>query len=268
MAAHSSLITWKIKVLQTGTFPLRVVSSTGQAQSKTISIRRPEGTPPPRLTFDLSGSYEPGQEFMVGARLESSDMAGVLDRAGPVVARSPDRATVTSTPTLILPPGLSQVGEPYLKAQAAGDGKGTVGVAVWKVKVLQLGTFPVRVEWNDVAKTKTLSITRPETPMGGYVTMALAPPFAPGKAFTVIATITKPFPGQTLTLQLPPGLHLLAGQEVRSLESGVLPLDSELRTPDARFPITWQVYVDQPGTYPLRLISSGGQTLRKTIIIE
>jgi len=242
LGAHSSIVSWKVKVLQTGTFPLKVLSSTGLSQMKTISITRPEGQPPPRLTVDLSGSFEPGQEFMVGARLASTG-------PGPQLP-----------PVLTLPQGLSQGAGPIVKSQASADGKGSVNVAVWKVKVLQPGKHPVRVEWNGAAITKTLSIVKPEVTTGGYVTMTLKQPLAPGKAFTVIGTVINPLPGQTLTLQLPPGLRL-AGKEGEQ----AVPVE---RVKDRATVIDWQVMVDQPGTYPMRLVSSTGVTLKKTIIIE
>src|SRR5439155_10991181 len=89
-ANSTSLVTWKVKVVNTGTFPLKVVSSNGLSQSKTISIARPESEPERRLSMDLTGSFEPGQEFYVKARLEDQG-------AGKV-----------PTPKLTLPTGLTE----------------------------------------------------------------------------------------------------------------------------------------------------------------
>jgi hypothetical protein len=239
--ALSSIVSWKVKVLQTGTFPLKVVSSNGLVQARTISIARPEGAPEPRLAVDLSGSFEPGQEFTVQATL--------VDGAKSVAADSP---------VLTLPAGLTQSSGPLLKPPASADPKESAQVAAWKVKVLEPGKYSVRVEWGGAATTKTLTIVRPETPAGGYFTMTLGPPFAPGKSFTVTATVSDPIPGQTLRLQLPAGLRLVAGNE----EMPVVPAG------DAPAVVRWEVFVYQPGTYPLRLISSGGVTLRKTIAVE
>jgi hypothetical protein len=72
--------------------------------------------------------------------------------------------------------------------------------------VVDAGKHPVRVEWGEAALTKVVSIVRPEIPTGGYVSMRLEPPFAPGKAFGVTAIVSDPLPGQTLTLELPTGL--------------------------------------------------------------
>jgi hypothetical protein len=236
--AASSIVTWKVKVLDTGNFPLRVVSSNGLAQAKTISIARPDGGAELRLKVDLSGSFEPGQEFTVTAR--------------------PSGPEAQSKPVLTLPAGLSQCEGPFLKSNSAADSKVPGTLATWLVKVLQPGTYPVRVEWGGAATTKTLSIVRPENPSGGYVTMALGPPFAPGQAFTVTANVSEPVAGQMLKLQLPPGLRFVAGSE----EMPVVPV------PDAATSIVWKVLVYQPGVYPLRLLSSTGLALKKTITIE
>jgi hypothetical protein len=238
--APSSIVTWKVKVLETGTFPLKVASSNGLCQAKTISIGRPEGTPELRLTLDVAGSFEPGQECTVEAKLASSGTAPQAE------------------PTLKLPPGLGAVGGPLLNPLPASEGKGSVTVATWKVKVKELGTHTVRVEWSGAAAAKTLNIARPSTPSGGYVAMALSPPFAPGKAFTVTAAVSNPLPGQTLTLPMPAGLRLLSGMETMPVELAQ----------DSTTVVTWHVLVEQPGTYPLRLVSSAGQTLKKTITIE
>ena len=87
--AATSIVTWKVKVLETGIFPLKVVSSTGLSQAKTISIARPEGTPELRLTVDLTGSFEPGQEFVSGPSWH------------------PPAKYSASTPVLTLPAGLT-----------------------------------------------------------------------------------------------------------------------------------------------------------------
>jgi hypothetical protein len=233
----SSIVTWKVKVLNTGSFPLRVVSSNGAVQAKTISIARPEHPQVPRLKVDLDGSFEPGEEFKVTANLSGPD--------------------AQSLPVLTLPTGLNQMTGPILKTAAGGKGSGNA--ATWTVKVLQPGTYPVRVAWNGAATTKTISIVRPEYPSGGYVALALCPPFASGQAFTVTASVSDPVPGQTLKLLLPSGLRLVAGME----ETAIVP------APDGEGVVAeWKVMVYHPGSYPVRLLSSTGQTLKKTIIIE
>jgi len=88
--------------------------------------------------------------------------------------------------------------------------------------------------------------------------MALVPPFAPGKAFTVTATVTDPLPDQTLTLVLPADLRLVEGTAVTTVPRPVGPTSQ----------VAWKVMVDKPGTFPIRVQSSSGLILKKTIKIE
>jgi len=145
-AGNTSIVTWKVKVLQTGTFPLKVVSNNGASQSKTISIARQEAEAEARLKMDLAGSFEPGQEFAVTANL-----------FWPGAGAAP-------SPQLTLPAGLVETAGPAYKNTPDPDRKGTLIEATWKVKVQEPGTFPVRVGWHGMAVTKTLSIVRPEAP--------------------------------------------------------------------------------------------------------
>jgi hypothetical protein len=236
---NTSIVTWKIKVGQTGTFPLKVTSSNGLSQTKTISIARDEGEGERRLKVDLTGSFEPGQEFTLKARLESSGAAAVPE------------------PKLTLPTGLVASGGPDFSKPAV-DGVSSVREASWKIKVVAPGKYPIRVDWHGAATTKTISIIRPEPSAAGYVTMALAPPFAPGQAFTVAATVFDPVPGQLLTLLLPANLRLVEGFETMPV----------LATEEPSSVIKWKVMVDKPGTFKLRVQSTTGLTLKKTITIE
>jgi hypothetical protein len=239
--AANSIVSWKVKVLQTGTFPLKVTSSTGISQSRTITIARPEGAPDAHLTMNLIGSsFEPGTDFFVEAKLTWSG------------------TTNPSPPKLTLPKGLGQSGAPESTSQPLKDAKGTLHTARWKVQVLEPGTHPIRVEWQGVAVTKTLTLTRPETALGGYVSMEVKTPAGPGKPFTVTASVTDPVPGQTLTLELPDGLRLVEGKEVTPVVKAGGPTTV----------VNWKVMVDRTGTYPLRLVSSTGVTLKKTITLE
>jgi hypothetical protein len=237
---NTSIVTWKVKVLQTGTFPIKVVSSTGQTQARTISIARAEAEAESKLTVQLSGSYEPGTEFTVEAKLTSGPQPPAL--------------------MLTLPKDcLQQIGEPTSEAAPSADKKETVTVTRWKVKVIETGKHSVRVEAaNGLAVTKTLNIVRPAAATGGDVKLAVDGPFALKKAFTVKAAVTEPLPNQTLTLTLPPGLRLEQGQEKMAVPT----------TKESPSVITWKVMVDKPGTYPLRVESSTGVTLKKEITID
>jgi hypothetical protein len=236
---NTSVVTWKVKVMQTGTFPLKVVSSTGQAQARTITIARGEAEPEAKLTVHLAGAYEPGKEFTVEAKLVSGPQPPAL--------------------ALKLPSALMQLGDPTSEATPSADKKETVTVTRWKVKVLETGKHAVRVEAaNGLAVTKTLSIVRSAVPTGGDVSVALEPPFAPGKVFTLKATVKEPLPGQTLTFTLPPGLSFVEGEEKMPVAAGKEPTTL----------VTWKVKVGKAGTFPLRVESSNGIVLKKTISIE
>ncbi len=65
----TSVVTWQVKVLQEGEFKVRVVSSTGIAQSKTITIGRGELPDPGKLIMKLVGPFEPGKAFAVEAEV-------------------------------------------------------------------------------------------------------------------------------------------------------------------------------------------------------
>src|SRR5262249_50052149 len=155
---NTSIVTWKVKVLQTGTFPLRVVSSNGASQAKTISIARPDAEPERRLQVNVSGSFEPGQEVTVHASIPS---AGVM----------------VDDPDLALPAGLSRTSGPVVKNTPLPDAKGSLHEATWNVRVEQPGDYPVRVSWEGAAITKKITIVRPDalTPRGGDVPTDLVP---------------------------------------------------------------------------------------------
>jgi predicted secreted protein len=238
--AGTSIVTWKVRVLQTGTFPVKVASSNGLVTTKTISIARPEGAPEMRLNLDLTGSFEPGQEFTAVAKLTAGDPAP------------------RDLPTLTLPEGLIATYGPSLKVQPQPDGKGTSSFATWKVKVVTPGTYAIRVGWAGPVVTKTLAIEQPLTTGGGYVAMRLDPPFEPRKAFSVTATVTDPLDGQTLSLLLPSGLRMVEGSETTPV----------VKSGEAKATASWKVLVEKPGSFPLRLHSSTGMLLKKTVVIE
>jgi hypothetical protein len=237
---NTTIVTWKVKVLQTGTFPLKVVSNTGQTQTRTISIARAEAEPESKLTVHLSGSFEPGTEFTVEAKLTSGPQPPAL-----LLTLPKDR--------------IVQIGEPTSEVTPSADKKETVTITRWKVKVIETGKHSVRVEaTNGLAVTKTVTIVRTAAPTGGDVKLALDGPFAPQKAFTVKAMVAEPLPNQTLTLILPPGLRLEQGKDKMAVPA----------TKESASVVTWKVMVDKPGTYPLGVESSTGITLKKKITID
>ncbi len=224
-----------MKVLRTGEFPLRVKSSTGAVQSKTISIARPDGATG-KLALELAGSFGPGQVFDVLAKVTDPVPKQML--------------------TLHLPAGLEraqgQANEPV------PDANGKVSTVLWKVKVQKPGKYAVRVSSSTgLAQTKTLTIIQPDGGAGRF-NLLLGGDFAPGKVFTVSAQVFKPLPGQTLTLVLPDNLQRVAGQEKE-----LIPAAGN----DDQSTVAWKVQVAEPGKFPVRVQSSTGESQKKTITI-
>lgn len=237
--SNASIVTWKVKVLKTGSFPIKVVSSNGQSQARTINIARTEPEAASKLTVQLNGDFEPGKEFSVEAKLVSGPQPPAL--------------------VLKIPAGLMQTAGPTVDTVPSDDKKETVTTARWKVKVVEAGKYPVRVEGdNGLAVTKTLAIVQRAAPSGGFVSIALAPPFAPGKAFTLTASVVQALEGQKLTFALPPGLRFVEGQEKMAVP----------RSRRALSVVSWKVMVEKPGAFPLRVESSTGMAVKKTITIE
>ncbi len=242
-APPTSVVTWNTKVLQTGEFRIKVRSSTGVSQSKTITIARPEGPTGGKLAMELlAASFEPGQTFTV---------------VGSVTAPVPNQ-----TLTLNLPKGLERVEGPEtapVPPPPDGNKDGTSTLR-WKVRVLEPGKFPVRlISSTGVARTKTLTILRPGE-NGGRFALTLGGDFAPGKIFSVTAVVTEPVAGQKLTLRLPARLQLADGAETQLVPPA--PEKGGIAS------VTWKVKVPQPGKFPLRVESSTGVVQKKTITIE
>jgi hypothetical protein len=231
----TSVVTWKVKVLRTGEFRLCVRSSTGLAQSKTISIQQGEALDPGRLALKLVPPFEPGKAFAVEA-----------DATGP----APDQKL-----RLELPDGVERVaGEEEQVVAKAGDGE-TKQVR-WKVKVKEVGVYRIGVRSSTgIGRAKTLTIVK--TDAGGDVRVALQGDIEPGKAFSVLAKVEKPAPDQKLTLLLPDELERVGGDETQP----VPPDKKEAAT------ILWKVKVLKTGKYTLRVRSSTGVTYPKTITL-
>jgi hypothetical protein len=98
--------------------------------------------------------------------------------------------------------------------------------------------------------------TNPENE--GKVEVALGGSFDPGKVFTVTAYVEDPIPGQSLTLELPPGMERVDGAEVQP----VPPLSD-----DGNCLVMWRARVQRLGEFPLRVRSSNGVTYTKHITI-
>src|SRR5262249_17972809 len=148
-ARNTSIVTWKVLVERTGEFKLKVVSSTGLSQAKTISIAQGNAPAGGKLTLDLQGAFEPGQVF------------SVLGKVNEPLEKQPL--------TLRLPAGLDKI---------AGDDKQTVPAppagskdaqVEWKVRVVQPGKYAIRVSSSTgIAQTKTLTIVQPGRSDGAF----------------------------------------------------------------------------------------------------
>jgi hypothetical protein len=93
----------------------------------------------------------------------------------------------------------------------------------------------------------------------GRVTMALSGSFEPKKTFTVAAYVDDPVEGQSLTLELPPGVELLEGKQVQPVPA---PLGGGSSL------VLWRARVRELGRFPLRIRSSTGLTQTKTVTVS
>ncbi len=236
---NTSVVTWNVKVLQPGEHRIRVRSSTGVAQSKTITIVRPDGPAAGKLAMQINGrSFEPGQTFEV--------VASVTPPAK------------DETLTLSVPRGLEVVEGAGTQSVPAAGGTGTVS---WRVKIAQAGRFPVRVASSTgAAQTKTLTIV-PQTTEQGRFRVSLDGDLAPGKYFTVTAHVSEPVEKQTLTLQLP-------AQDQLRLIKGAAEQPVPRADKGSSSQVSWLVKVEKAGKFPLGVKSSTGVTQKKTITIE
>jgi hypothetical protein len=98
--------------------------------------------------------------------------------------------------------------------------------------------------------------SRPEG--DGVMAVGLTGSFEPGKLFTIAAQVADPATGQSLTLDLPPGMERVEGKECQPV-----PAVDE----DGNTQVLWKARVIQPGEYRLRIHSSTGVTQTKIITI-
>ena len=230
----TSIVTWKVLVERTGVFRLKVNSSTGISQAKTIAIAQGAAPTGGKLALELQGSFEPGQIFTVNAKVTEPLEGQNLTLHLPVGLQKAEGEDVQRVP---MPP--------------AGAKESTV---VWKVKVIEPGKYPVRVSSsNGVAQTKTITIVQPGRAEGAFQIL-LTGDFAPGKTFSVSTKVSTPAPDQKLTLVLPDGLERVGGDETCAII--------------ANEPIEWKVKVGGAGKYLVGVKSTTGVTQRKTVVIE
>jgi hypothetical protein len=93
----------------------------------------------------------------------------------------------------------------------------------------------------------------------GKVGVVLGGSFEPGQRFDVMAYVEDPIAGQSLELDLPPGMQLVEGPR----RQPVPPLVGE-----GNSLVLWRASVERPGTFALRVRSSNGVTYTKRITIS
>jgi hypothetical protein len=92
----------------------------------------------------------------------------------------------------------------------------------------------------------------------GDLAIALTGSFEPGKLFTIAVQVMDPAAGQSLTLELPPGMERVEGKERQSVPA----VDTEGNTM-----VLWKARVLNTGQFALRVRSSTGVTATKIITI-
>jgi hypothetical protein len=229
---NSSLVTWKARVDRAGQFTIRVVSSTGLAQAKTISISQEGGGS--NLALDLDRNIELGRPFKVTGRVTDPS-------AGESV-------------TLQLPAGVQLItGSATQKLTAAA---GNVARVYWTARVSGPGRHTLRMQSsNGSATRKTLQIEAAGAVTGNFK-LDLRGNLAPGKPFEVFAVVGQPEPGQTLTLETPEGMKRLQGAATQNVPAS------------AGSVVRWSAQVDHTGKFPIRVASSTGVAQSKTLQIE
>jgi len=122
----------------------------------------------------------------------------------------------------------------------------------WDTRTLQPGSK------SELAYTYGEGIADPPV-KEGKVDLALGGSFEPGKLFNITAYVEDPTPGQTLTLELPPGMERIEGKELQPVPAPAA---------DGNSIVLWKARVSRTGEYALRVRSSTGVTQTKLITIS
>ncbi len=94
----------------------------------------------------------------------------------------------------------------------------------------------------------------------GHFNLVLSGSFEPGKQFTIAAVLADPSPGQSLSLDLPPGMERLEGKEIQPVPY--------LTGQEGQSLVLWKARALKLGRFPLRVRSSGGVTQTKIVTIS
>jgi hypothetical protein len=94
----------------------------------------------------------------------------------------------------------------------------------------------------------------------GRVKLTLGGNFEPGKLFTVQASVEEPAVGQTLAIELPPGMTLVEGSSVQPIAPATETLATGM--------VIWRARVDRPGDFSFRVRSSNGITETRSVSVK
>lgn len=186
----------------------------------------------------------------------------------------PDYVQLLQTPNLKSPGTMTHLtldlGNAGEKAGRVVLTRGNLGFGVWDVPVQKAnGNSAVALFWEPKALkpggkrvlTYAYGYGRAEAPgHTGRVELRLGGSFEPGKLFTVTAAVHDPSPGQALTLELPAGLELAEGRATQPVPQPLGEADESV--------VLWKGRVRTMGTFPLRVRSSTGAVLAKTVTVE
>src|SRR6185295_291368 len=124
-------------------------------------------------------------------------------------------------------------------------------IMVWPDQLLQPGQ---RREMGYAYGLGSVTVADP----GGTLAVSLDGNYDIGQSFTVLAYVNKPVAGQTVTLELPPGLERIKGEQSQKVPAPNVGNTSI---------VSWEAKVLQTGVFPVKVKSSTGVTHTKTITI-
>jgi hypothetical protein len=236
----SSKLAWQVRVDDFGKFAVRVQSSNGVTQTKTILIARADQNAG-RLDVKLDGDFAPAKVFSVIARVQSPLRDQTL-----TLALDPDLQRLEGAETVKVPPP---------------PGRDDVSTVVWKVKIGQTGVHSVAVRSSTgLTIKKTLNLDRSAS-NAGHFTLDLSGDIGPGKDFLVTARVTIPVRGQKLTLIVPAELKLQDG----AVTQQVSPLPAGVR--EGTHSVSWRVHAPTWGKMRIRVESTTGLARSKVLTL-
>jgi hypothetical protein len=94
----------------------------------------------------------------------------------------------------------------------------------------------------------------------GQLGVSVGGVFRPRGDLTVVALVSNPQPGQTLTLKLPSGFKLVAGEATQKVPA---PAAGQQQSP-----VTWRIQAEEAGTFTIEVQSSTGVTQRRPVTIK